>query len=127
MRFRGIVLAATLSFAAGLVRAHHSAAAEYRAELKTWHGTVTRFVWMNPHTWVYFRTADSSPGIRDFECEGSAPGSLMKNGWTRDTLTPGQQVTIEGYPAKHRPEGCKVRTILFADGRKMKMGSDGDE
>jgi hypothetical protein len=125
MRFRGILVAAALASVAGLLlQAHHSAAAEYRAELKTWHGTITRFVWTNPHTWVYFRTADSSAGIRDFQCEGSAPGSLIKNGWTRDTLMPGQQVVIEGYPAKDRPEGCKVRRILFADGRKMRMGSD---
>jgi hypothetical protein len=126
MRFRGVVLGVALASAAGLVQAHHSAAAEYRAELKTWHATITRFTWMNPHTWVYFRTADSS-GIHDFECEGSAPGGLIRNGWTRNTLMPGQQVTIEGYPAKQRPEGCKVRAVLFADGRKMRMGSDVDE
>jgi hypothetical protein len=124
MRFRGILLATALASHAGLVRAHHSAAAEYRAELKTWHGTITRFVWTNPHTQVCFRTADSPAGIHDFECEGSAPGSLIRNGWTRDTLVPGQQVAIEGYPAKDRPEGCKVLRILFADGREMKMGSD---
>jgi Family of unknown function (DUF6152) len=124
MRFRAILLAATFASVAGLVQAHHSAAAEYRAELKTWRGTITRFVWANPHTWVYFRMADAAAGIHDFECEGSAPGSLINKGWTRDTLTPGQVVTVEGYPAIHRPEGCMVRTILFADGRKMRMGSD---
>ena len=107
--------------------AHHSFAAEYRSELKTWTGTITRFAWTNPHTRVYFEGSDARGAVVKFDCEGSAPGGLARGGWTRDTLKPGDKVVIEGYPAKSRPDGCKVRAVIFPDGRRMIMGAEGGE
>jgi hypothetical protein len=107
---------------AGSLSAHHSAAAEYVADLSSWKGVITRFSWMNPHTWVYFQARNARGAVTKFECEGSAPSGLMGNGWTRTTLRPGDQVTIKGYRAKYRPEGCKVRSVVLPDGREMFMG-----
>lgn len=113
-----------LMLAAGAAWGHHSAAAEYWGEVKTWTGTITRFSWINPHSWVYFDITDSGGNVAHWECEGSAPGGLMRSGWTRETLRPGLRVTIEGYPAKDRPQGCKVKAIILPGGKRMTMGSD---
>jgi hypothetical protein len=115
---------AWLWLTAGAAWAHHSAAAEYRGEVKTFTGTVTRFAWINPHTWVYFDMRDAAGKVTHWECEGAAPGGLLRSGWTRDTLRPGMAITIEGYPAKERPQGCKVKAIILPGGRRMTMGSD---
>ena len=104
--------------------AHHSAAAEYWAQVKTWTGTITRFSWMNPHTWVYFDMTDPGGKVRHMECEGSSPSGLIRNGWTRATLAPGNRVTIEGYPAKDRTDGCKVKDVILPGGRRMVMVED---
>lgn len=101
--------------------AHHSAAAEYRAQVQTWAGTITRFSWMNPHTWVYFDIRDANGKVTHMDCEGSSPNGLIRNGWTKDTLAPGQKVIIEGYPAKDRDLGCKVRDVILPGGRRMSM------
>jgi len=104
--------------------AHHSAAAEYFGEVKTWTGTITRFAWINPHSWVYFDMRDAAGKVTHWECEGSAPGGLLRSGWTKETLRSGMVVTIEGYPAKDRPQGCKVKAMRLPDGRRLTMGAD---
>jgi uncharacterized protein DUF6152 len=106
----------------GSLSAHHSAAAEYVADMSSWKAVITRFSWMNPHTWVYFDATNANGVLTKFECEGSAPSGLVSNGWSRTTLRPGDKVTIKGYRAKYRPEGCKVRSVILPDGREMFMG-----
>ncbi len=122
MNFARWVAAAGMLMATGEAQAHHSAAAEYRGEVKTWTGTVTRFAWINPHTWVYFDMRDATGKVTPWECEGAAPGGLIRSGWTRDTLRPGMAIVIEGYPAKDRPQGCKVKAVILPGGRRMTMG-----
>jgi hypothetical protein len=101
--------------------AHHSFAAEYGSTLITVNGTITAFVWMNPHTRIYFDVADPRGGVAKWECEGSAPGGLLSHGWTRESLKPGDRVTIEGFPAKEHLNICKTRAVKFADGRRLMM------
>ena len=120
------ILAAALVIAANPLLAHHSAAAEYIAETTTYKAVITRFSWMNPHTWVYFDSFGPNGIVVHRECEGSSPNGLISNGWTRTTIKPGDRVTIEGWPAKDRPEGCKVRAVILPDGRRMYMGWAGE-
>jgi hypothetical protein len=122
MKLRILAPLVGLLFLAGPLPAHHSAAAEYVADMSSWKAVITRFSWMNPHTWVYFEAKNANGAVTKFECEGSAPSGLTGNGWTRTTLKPGDQVIIKGYRAKYRPEGCKVRSVILPDGREMFMG-----
>lgn len=124
MKFAKCTAVVFMVLAALPAAAHHSAASEYRAQVKTWSGTITSFSWMNPHTWVYFNVTDATGKVTHMDCEGAAPSGLMRNGWTKQTLIPGMQVTIEGYPAKDKPEGCKVRAVIPPGGRKLVMGAD---
>jgi hypothetical protein len=102
--------------------AHHSAAAEYSSALVTIHGTVTRLQWMNPHVWIYVDVKDGRGTVTHLKCEGSAPNGLVSNGWSKDSLKPGDKVAIEGFRAKDRPDGFKVRAVTLADGRRLVMG-----
>jgi hypothetical protein len=122
----GICVALAALLTGAPLWAHHSAAAEYVAQLTTWKAVITRFSWMNPHTWVYFDTVEPNGRVVHRECEGSSPNGLTGNGWTRTTIKPGDHVVIEGWPAKDRPEGCKVRAVILQDGKKMYMGWVGE-
>jgi len=119
------LVALTLAAAPAML-AHHSFAAEYRSNLITLHATIVRFVWMNPHTRLYFDVTDKSGAVTQWECEGSAPGGLLSDGWTRASLKPGDRVTIEAFPAKDRPNTCKTRVVTLANGTRLIMGSTGD-
>jgi hypothetical protein len=113
----GLVLAA-----APMLLAHHSAVAEYGSKLILLKGTITKFDWMNPHVWIYLDATDGSGPVEKWECEGSAPNGLIDKGWRKDSLKPGDPVTIECVPAKDRPNLCKARAVTLANGRHLLMG-----
>jgi Family of unknown function (DUF6152) len=114
----GLMLAA-----APLLEAHHSAVAEYGAKLLTLNAIITKFDWINPHTWLYFDVMGANGAVTKWEAEGSAPSGLLDNGWRKDSLKPGDRVTIECYPAKDRANLCKTRAVTLANGRRLVMGA----
>jgi hypothetical protein len=116
-----ILLVALMLAPAPPMFGHHSFAAEYGSKPITLKGTIVRFVWMNPHTRIYLDVTSRSGAVAKWECEGSAPGGLLSNGWSRESLRPGDRVTIEGFPAKDRPNACKTRAVKLADGRRLMM------
>jgi hypothetical protein len=127
---RGIgwaVLAATMAAAPG-AQAHHSFAAEYDATkpVSLKNAVVTKLEWTNPHTWVYVDFKNAAGEMEHWQCEGGAPNRLMREGWTKDTLKPGDVVTIDGFKAKNGANWCNSQTITLPDGRRVFSGSSGN-
>jgi Family of unknown function (DUF6152) len=104
--------------------AHHSLAAEYEAKVMLLNAVITRVNWMNPHVWIYFDTRDAAGTVANWECESGAPNGLISLGWRKDSLKPGDRVTVEASRSKDRPDVCKVRAVKLADGRRVLAGVD---
>jgi hypothetical protein len=64
------------------------------------------------------------PVVWDFEL--GPPNGLMRNGWRRDSLKQGQQVTVSGFLSKTQPHIANARTVKLADGRQVLAGSSFD-
>ena len=112
------VLTATSAFA------HHSFEAEFdRNKTVVLTGTVTKVDWMNPHIYIHLDAKDEAGKSASWACEGGNPGSLMRLGWKRDSLKPGDQIVIEGYRAKDGTNTCNGRSVKLADGTKLFAGS----
>ena len=106
------------------VSAHHSFAAEFDAnKTVTLKGTVTKIEWANPHIWVYLDVKDDHGTSQPWQCEGGAPNTLTRNGWSRSSLKPSEQVTIYGYLAKDGSRTCNLRAVTLPDGRNVFAGS----
>lgn len=108
--------------------AHHSFAAEYDSkkpvELK---GTLTELEWVNPHAWIHMEVKDEQGNATKWDCELGSPNILMRNGWKRDSIKPGDVIVISGSRAKDGAHMANARTVQMGDGRRVfNAGSSGE-
>jgi hypothetical protein len=104
--------------------AHHSFSAEFDSTKKiTLKGAIVKVEWMNPHIWVYVDVKDDAGSVAHWQCEGGPPNTLSRNGWTKNTLKQGDQVTISGTLAKDATNTCNASSVSLPDGRRVFAGS----
>ena len=87
-------------FAAGVLLAHHGNTAYDETARVRIKGTVTEFIWTNPHSQIYLDVKDSSGKVVNWGVETNSPGILTRAGWTRRSIKGGDEVTIILCPAK---------------------------
>jgi hypothetical protein len=107
---RGIVTSVVLIGAllcAAPARSHHSNVAYEVTKVVTITGVVKEFRWVNPHTWLHLIVDENGSKV-EYQVEGRAPGVLLRAGWTKTSLKPGEKVTVDMSPAK---DGTKVGII----------------
>ena len=106
--------------------AHHSFAAEFDAEKPlTLSGTVVKWEMINPHGWITIDVAGPDGKTTQWMVETSNPNGLMRLGWTKRSLNPGDQITVEAYQAKDGSNTANAARITLADGSKVFAGSAG--
>jgi hypothetical protein len=108
--------------------AHHSFAAEFDGKKTVkLEGTLTKLEWTNPHIWIYVDVKDESGTPVKWQCEGGPPNTLTRNGWTKDSLKAGDQVTIEGWLAKDGSKTCNARSVKLPSGQAVFAGTSNNE
>lgn len=119
--------AASLLLAALPAFAHHSFAAEYDSQkpIKLT-GTVTKIEWMNPHIYYYIDAKDENGKLTNFAVEGGTPNQLYRQGWRKDSLRIGDQITVSGFRAKNGSNTVNGRMVILADGTRVFGGSSDD-
>jgi Family of unknown function (DUF6152) len=119
MRIRFLLVCLGLSFSASAF-AHHGFNAEFDAtKAMRWSGTVTKVEWTNPHARFYIDVKDSNGNVTNWNFEMGSPLQLRRQGWTRDSLKIGDQVAVEGYPAKDGAKMASAKKVTLADGRSV--------
>ncbi len=116
-----IAIACVAWLASGLpADAHHSGAAEFDSNKKIdLTGVVTKVEWTNPHAHFYMDVKDSAGNVTNWNLELASPNVLIRNGWHRNSIKPGDTVTVIGAQAKNSASYGSASIIIFPDGHKL--------
>jgi len=118
-----------LSIAAALLftldaSAHHSTGLFDGTTLATVEGRVTRVAWRSPHVYVFVESSENGEAA-EWRFEALPVPIMVKEGWTEDSLSVGDVVTAEGYPAKGATNYAWLHRIVKEDGTILDPGRTG--
>jgi hypothetical protein len=112
------LLAASLAIS-GPAFAHHSMSMYDRSRDTTFKATITQFDWANPHAQVTFTVIDEHGNTEKWVAECPGPNRLANHGWSKDSLKPGDQVTIVGNRNKDGSPTMRFEKAIFPDGQEL--------
>jgi hypothetical protein len=123
---RLLVICVGLIVAASTLAAHHSFMPSFNMKAQfTVQGVVTKVDFSNPHITFYMDVTGHDGKVTNWTLEGAAPAALIRRGWTRDSMKPGDTITVRGYAARDGSPIAAIATVMLADGRHIFAGSDG--
>jgi hypothetical protein len=109
------------------VFAHHGGSDYDVQHPVTLKGTVTEFVWSNPHCQVFVDVKDDSGKVVNWTIETLAPAVLKRAGWNRETLHTGNQISITFVPSKKGTPVGMLRKVVLPDGTELTGGTLGEQ
>jgi hypothetical protein len=107
----------------GLALAHHSFALFDQTKQVTLVGTVKEFQWTNPHCWLVLDVKAGSGEGQEWSLEALSPNVLGRNGWKKNSMKPGDHVTVVVNPTRDGTRGGNLLSVTDDAGHKLGGGS----
>lgn len=98
--------------------AHHSAAMWDLTKEVSYSGTVSKFEWTNPHSWIHLTIPQDDGTSKEIAIECGSPAALRRSMLSWDSIKAGDKVTITASPARDGSQAGLLSSITWADGRK---------
>ena len=118
----GIVVLLILAAVPGF--AHHAFASEFDANKPVkFRGTVTKMEWINPHAWIHVSVKKPDGTVEEWMIEAGTPNTLLRRGFTKQSLLPGTEVVVDGYQSKDGSLRANGRDITLPNGQTLFLGN----
>lgn len=121
-----LFVSALLLILSAPVLAHHGTAAFDTSQTVTVKATMVQFDFTNPHCELFFNVKNDKGEMEKWEGELTAPNKLARAGWTKETLKPGDAVTVSGYVSKTGAHTIWIRTLIGPDGKSLPLSENQD-
>ena len=105
--------------------AHHGNAAFDTGKKLTLKGTVTEWVWANPHCWLKFDVKNEKGEVTHWLAEETNPPGLINSGWYKDSLKVGDEVTVILMPTKNGQPLGRIDRVILANGKVLRYFGEG--
>jgi hypothetical protein len=99
--------------------AHHGGASFDTTKELTLAGTVTEWIWANPHCFLKFDAKDDTGTVRNWVVETGNPTDMSRSGWARTSFKVGDAVTVTLQPVKSGAPVGRIRSVLMANGERL--------
>ena len=118
MRLRLLTLVMGAALVGGAAEAHHSFAVFFSSDKDVipLTGTVTEFHFTNPHGIIKIIVPGKGKADQDWSIETNSPSILIRRGWNKDIIKPGEVIKVEGWPARDGTNYMRLRNAFRADG-----------
>ena len=128
VHFHNISLLGPEILAEAPVWAHHAFAAEFDAK-KPVHleGVVSKVELINPHAWIHIDVKKPDGSVDEWMIEAGTPNTLLRRGFTKDSLKAGTEVLVDGYQSKDGSLRANGRDITLPNGQTLFLGSSGPD
>ena len=122
----GCVVVFGCLMASASLQAHHSTAGIYDpAKSGEITGTLSKLQFVNPHGSITITVKNADGTTTEWMIESGTPNTLVRRGFTKQSLLPGTEITVEGYRAKNGANRANGADLILADGKRLFLGSSG--
>ena len=123
MFFGVLIAAADLLLVSVPLIAHHGAAALDTGKEITLKGSVTEWIWSNPHCFLKFDAKDDTGTVRNWAVETQNPTSMTQRGWSRTSFKAADEVTVTIEPVKNGQPIGRILSVILPNGQKLEAAT----
>jgi len=118
-----LVAAAIAVLTSTTLAAHHGNASFDTSKQVTLKGTVTEWIWANPHCFLKIDAMDDSGSVRNWALETQNPTAMTQHGWSRKSFNIGDQVTVALEAVKNGAPIGRIVKITLPNGSTLSAGT----
>src|SRR2546427_11573938 len=102
--------------------AHHAGTLYDRDHPVSLKGTVTQFVFTNPHAQIHFDVKDENGNVSNWIAETTSPAALFRLGWNKNTLKFGDMIEVTGAPFKDARKVLRIFKLSGGNASRLPQG-----
>ena len=125
-KVRAGLIVSLLMTCAPLFAHHGSAIYDTQKVVVLKDATITKFIWANPHSIAMFDAKDDKGNVLHWAAEAGSPSALSLIGWTKNSLKPGDVVTVYTFQSKNGNPVGRLNKVVLTDGTTLKDSQLGD-